>query len=66
MTQTTYTRAHLDREARLSVARFRRTLPTAFRRSVTYDGWTLRVGDNTALVAQFHDDNGPHDINIAI
>ena len=66
MTQTTYTRAHLDREARLAVAAFRRTLPANLRRSVKHDGWTLRIGDNTALVAQFHDDNGPHDINIAI
>jgi hypothetical protein len=66
MNQTTYTRAHLNREARFAVDAFRRTLPAACRRSVKYDDWTLRVGDNTALVAQFHDENGPHDINIAI
>ena len=66
MTTTTYTRAHLDREARGAVTRFKATLPAALRRSVKYDGWTLRVGDQDALVAQFHDDNGPHDINIAI
>ena len=66
MTQTTYTRAHLDREARGAVTRFKATLPVTLRRSVKYDGWTLRVGDNTALVAQFHDESGPHDINIAI
>jgi hypothetical protein len=66
MNPITYTRAHLDREARLSVRSFKRSVPASLRRSVKYDGWTLRVGDNTALVAQFHDENGPHDINIAI
>jgi hypothetical protein len=66
MTQTTYTRAHLDREARLAVRRFKRTAAAFLRVTIKYDGWTLRVGDNTALVAQFHDENGPHDINIAI
>jgi len=66
MTQTTYTRAHLDREARQAVATFRRTLPANIRRTVKADGWRLRVGDCPTLVAQFHDDNGPHDINIAI
>ena len=66
MTPTTYTRKELDHEARWAVNAFRRTLPSVFRRTVKYDGWILRVGDHTSLVAFFTDENGQHDIPIAI
>jgi len=68
MTQTTYTRAHLDREARFAVDAFRRTLPAGFRRSVKYDGWALRVYPigGPVLLAYFNDESGKHEINIAI
>jgi len=72
MTQTTnaftYTRKDLDAEARCSVRDFKRTLPTAIRRTVKPAGWALRVEANHApvLLAYFNDESGRHEINIAI
>ena len=72
MTQTTdtYTRKDLDTEARCSVRDFKRTLPVAVRKTVRAAGWALRVhpigGPAPVLLAYFNDENGPHEINIAI
>jgi len=64
----TYTRKDLDTEARCSVRDFRRTLPAAVRRTVKPDGWGLRIHAdmNPVLLAYFKDENGRHEINIAI
>ena len=63
---TTYTRKELDREARLAVRTFKRTLPTAIRQTVVPFGWQLLIGERVSLLALFNDENGLHSINIAI
>ena len=63
---TTYTRKELDREARLAVANFRRTLPASVRRTVIPFGWQLLIGERASLLALFNDENGLHSINVAI
>lgn len=68
MNPYTYTRKDLDHEARCSVRNFKRTLPATIRRTVKADGWGLRFhGDRSPiLLAYFRDENGRHEINIAI
>jgi hypothetical protein len=70
MTDFTYTRKDLDTEARCSVRDFRRQLPAAIRRTVkAHPGeWALRVhaDRDPVLLAYFTDENGRHEINIAL
>jgi len=63
---TTYTRKDLDHEARNVVATVRKNMPACLRRTVKAAGWALRLGTLAVLVVYFDDQNGRHDINVAI
>ena len=63
----TYSRKALEAEARYSVRDFKRTLPAAIRRTVKPAGWAVRIGGaHVVLLAYFDDENGRHEINIAL
>ncbi|MBE3118068.1 MAG: hypothetical protein IMZ50_04830 [Candidatus Atribacteria bacterium] len=64
---TYYTRKELDHEARRVVVAVRKNMPACLRRAVKAAGWALRVGAGfPVLVVYFTDQNGRHDINVAI
>lgn len=65
---TYYTRGELDRLARLAVRDFkRRPEVRPIRRTIEPDGWAIIAHrGGPTLAAYFRDENGRHQINVAI